>query len=293
MPQTKQEKKYNNIVLIPTDFSEVCSNAISHGVKLAKFLGYKVFILHIINKETKAELKKKNVGVDYIDFRLKEYEKYYTKKYGVEIDTMAVEGSIFATISTVAKEIRANLMVLGTHGKKGLQHVFGSFAMKVVEESPIPVVVVQKRSFKSGYKNIVFPISNDLEPRQAVHWAKLMAKLFDAKLHIYISPEKEVSRFTSLSIITKQITTIFDSENVDYSITTAPKSTGFAEQIISYSVVQHADLIMIMTRPNIEVPGFSLSSWDEKLMFNEAQIPVMGINPIEYGYHYYEWAVLA
>jgi nucleotide-binding universal stress UspA family protein len=293
MAPTKQEKKYNNIVLIPTDFSEVCSNAISHGVKLAKFLGYKVFILHIINKETKSALKKKNVGVDYIEWRLREYKKYFSKKYDVEIDTMAVEGSIFSTISTVAREIKANLMVMGTHGKKGLQHVFGSYAMKVVEESPIPVVVVQKRAFKSGYKNIIFPVSNDLEPRQAVQWAKLMAKLFSAKIHIFLSPEKETARRTSLNIITKQITSIFDAEGVDYCITEAPKSAGFAEQVISYSVIMHADLIMIMTRPNIDVAGFSLSAWDEKLMFNEAQIPVMGINPIEYGYQYYEWSMLA
>ncbi len=293
MSKTPQEKKYNNIVLIPTDFSEVCGNAVSHGVKLAKFLGYKVFILHIINKETKSELKKKNVGTDYIDLRLKEYKKYYTKKYDVEIDTMAVEGSIFSTINTVAREIKANLMVMGTHGKKGLQHVFGSYAMKVVEESTVPVVVVQKRAFKTGYKNIVFPVSNDLEPRQAVHWAKLMAKLFKANIHIYISPEKDIARHTSLAIITKQITTVFDAEDVSYSIVTAEKSSAFAEQVISYSVIQHADLIMIMTRPNIDVVGFSLSAWDEKLMFNEAQIPVMGINPIEYGYHYYEWSMLA
>ncbi len=292
MTTPKQEKKYNNIVLVPTDFSDVCGNAIFHGVKLAKFLGYKVFILHIINKETKAELRKKKVGVDYIDIRLKEYEKYYSKKYGVEIDTMAIEGSIFSTISTVAVEIGANLMVMGTHGKKGLQHVFGSFAMKVVEESPIPVVVVQKRSFIAGYKNIVFPVSHDLEPRQAVHWAKLMAKLFDAKLHIFLSPEKEITRSNSLAVITKQITTIFDSENVDYSVTTAAKSAGFAEQVILFSVFQQADLIMIMTRPNVEVPGFSLSAWDERLMFNEAQIPVMGINPIDFGYQYYEWSVM-
>jgi nucleotide-binding universal stress UspA family protein len=293
MSQANQEKKYNNIVLIPTDFSEVCNNAVSHGVKLAMFLGCKVFILHIINKETKTALKKKNVSVDYIDLRLKEYKKYYTKKYGADIDTMAVEGSIFSTINTVAKEIKANLMVMGTHGKKGLQHVFGSYAMKVVEESTVPVIVVQKRSFKSGYQDIVFPVSNDLEPRQAVHWAKLMAKLFHAKIHIYISPEKETARRTSLTIITKQITTVFDAENVAYCITTADKSVGFAEQIISYSVLHHADLIMIMTRPNIDVAGFSLSAWDEKLMFNEAQIPVMGINPIEFGYQYYEWSMLA
>jgi len=293
MAKTKQEKKYNNIVLVPTDFSEVCGNAVSHGVKLARFLGYKVFILHIINKETKTALKKKNVGTDYIDVRLKEYKRYYEKRYQVQIETMAVEGSIFSTINMVAGEIKANLMVMGTHGKKGLQHVFGSYAMKVVEESTIPVVVVQKRSFRSGYRDIVFPVSNDIEPRQAVQWAKLMAKLFNARLHIYVAPEKEVARRTSLSIITGQITKVFDAEKVSYVITQAEKASGFADQVISYSVIKHADLIMIMTRPNIDVAGFTLAAWSEKLMFNQAQIPVMGINPIEYGYQYYEWSMLA
>lgn len=293
MAKTKEEKKYNNIVLIPTDFSEVCGNAVSHGVKLAKFLGYKVCILHIINKETRAALKKKNVGIDYVDWRLKEYKKYYTKKYEVEIDTMAVEGSIFSTINEVAAQIKANLMILGTHGKQGLQHVFGSYALKVVIESPIPVVVVQKRSFKDGYRNIVFPISNDLEPRQAVQWAKLIAKLFSANINIFISPEKDPALKSRVAIITKQITDIFDQEKVPYHVTTAFKSTNFAEQVISYSVTLHADLVMIMTRPNTDIPGFSLSAWNERLMFNEAQIPVMCVNPVEFGYHYYEWIMLA
>jgi nucleotide-binding universal stress UspA family protein len=292
MSQPTKEQKYNKIVLIPTDFSEVCGNAISHGVKLAKFLGYNVCILHIINKETKAALKKKNVGVDYVEWRLREYKKYYEKKYNVDIDTLAMEGSIFSTISEVATKIKANLMILGTHGKKGLQHVFGSYALKVVIESPIPVVVVQKRSFKEGYQNIVFPVSNDVESRQAVQWAKLMATLFNAKIHMFLCPEKDPGLKTRLAIITKQITDIFDEEKIPYGVTTAYKSNNFAEEVISYSVTMHADLIMIMTRPNIDVPGFSLASWDERLMFNEAQIPVMGINPIELGYHYYEWAML-
>ncbi len=292
MSQPTKEQKYNKIVLIPTDFSEVCGNAISHGVKLAKFLGYSVCILHIINKETKAALKKKNVGVDYVEWRLREYKKYYEKKYNVDIDTLAMEGSIFSTISEVATKIKANLMILGTHGKKGLQHVFGSYALKVVIESPIPVVVVQKRSFKEGYQNIVFPVSNDVESRQAVQWAKLMATLFNAKIHMFLCPEKDAGLKTRLSIITKQITDIFDEENIPYGVTTAYKSSNFAEEVIAYSVTVHADLVMIMTRPNIDVPGFSLASWDERLMFNEAQIPVMGINPIELGYHYYEWAML-
>lgn len=293
MAKAKDEKKYNNVVLVPTDFSEVCGNAVSHGVKLAKFLGYKVCILHIINKETRAELKKKKVSTEYVESRLRDYKKYYSKKYDIEIETLAIEGSIFSTISDVATKIKANLMVLGTHGKKGLQHVFGSYAMRVVEESPVPVIVVQKRAFRAGYKNIVFPVSNDLEPRQAVQWAKLMAKLFNAKIHVYICPEKEAARRTALTIITRQITDVFDAEGVSYQVETAQKAAAFANQVISYSVLNHADLIMIMTRPNIEMVGYSLSAWSERLMFNDAQIPVMGVNPVEYGYHYYEWSMLA
>jgi hypothetical protein len=150
------------------------------------------------------------------------------------------------------------------------------------------VIVVQKRSFKLGYHNIVFPVSNDLEPRQAVQWAKLIAKMFHAKIHIFLSPEIETGLKTRLKIITKQITDVFDEEKIIYCVETADKSNGFAEGVISYSVVHHAELIMIMTRPNINVSGFRLSAWDERLMFNEAQIPVMGINPVEIGYQYYE-----
>jgi hypothetical protein len=41
--------------------------------------------------------------------------------------------------------------------------------------------------------------------------------------------------------------------------------------------------------PGAEVPGFSFSVWDERMMFNEAQIPVMCINPVEIGKYYYDW----
>jgi len=291
--KAKKETKYNNIVLIPTDFSEVCGNAISHGVKLAQFLKYKVCILHVINRETKSALKKKNVGVDYVDKRLKEYKSYYEKKYQVKVETMAVEGSIFSTINEIVAKIGANLMVLGTHGKKGLQHLFGSFALRVVIESPVPVIVVQKRSFRNGYKDIVFPIHNDVEPRQKVQWAKLMGKLFNSRFHLFQSFEKDSGLNSRIKIITKQITESFDEDKIPYEIKVAEKSAAFAEQVISYAVANHADMIMIMTRPNIDVPGFSLSAWDERLMFNEAQIPVMCLNPVDYGYYYYEWTMLA
>lgn len=291
--KTPKETKFNNIILIPTDFSEVCGNAVIHGVHLARFLKFKAVILHVINNETKAALKKKNVGADYVDRRLKEYKNYYEKKYGVEVDTIAEEGSIFTTISEVATRIKANMMILGTHGKKGLQHVFGSYAMRVVSESPVPVIVVQKRSFKQGYERIVLPVSSDLEARQTVQWAKMIATLFKSKIHIFQGIEAEKGLNSRLKIIARQITDAFNHEKIKYEITYAEPKGDFAKQLLSFASAERADMIMIMTRPNIDIPGFSVAHWAEKLMFNEAQIPVMCINPVDLGYYYYEWIQLA
>jgi nucleotide-binding universal stress UspA family protein len=283
-----QEAVHNKIVLIPTDFSEVCGNAISHGVKLAQAMGYSACILHAINKETKAYLKKKNVEVDYIDKRLREYKRYYEKKYTVSIEHLAVEGSIFDVINQVAKDIKATLMVLGTHGKKGLQHVFGSFALRIVIDSPVPVIVVQKRHIRQGYNNIIFPISNELEPRQKVQWASTISTLFNSKIHLFQALETESGLNSRLDIITRQITRVLEEKKLPYSLTIADKPGDFANQVIKYSVKNCADLIMIMTEPNYDVQGFSYSKWSERLMFNEAQVPVMCINPFNLGTYYYE-----
>lgn len=286
------DAKLRNILLIPTDFSEVCNLAVSHGVRLAKHLGYRVCILHIINKETRSLLKKRKVGDEYIDVRLKEIRRYYSRKYDIDIETRAQEGSIFSTIEEIAIDIKANLMVLGTHGKKGLQLVFGSYAMKVAEQSSIPVIITQKRSFNEGYRQIIFPVSNDIEPRPAVRWVTLMARLFHAHVHIFQSPEKDRGLDARLKTIIREITGVLEAEKVDFSLITAEKTRNFADEVISCSVMMHADLIMIMTRPNVDIPGFSMAAWGEKLIFNNAQIPVMCINPSDTGHHYYEWSML-
>lgn len=287
--EAKKETKFNNIVLIPTDFSEVCDNAVHHGVELARSLKYQVTVLHVINRETKSKLRKEDLDITYIEQKLDDYKKRYAAIPDVKINTMHVEGSIFSAINEVAIDIKANMMVLGTHGKKGLQHLFGSYALKVVLESPVPVIVVQKKNYGSGYKEIVFPVSNDVEPRQKVQWAKLISKLFNAKVHLFQSLEKDPVMNERLNIITKQITDIFDESGLEYSVTVADETTDYADQVLSFAVTTDAKLIMIMTRPNVDLPGFSLAGWDERLMFNEAQIPVMCINPVEIGTYYWEW----
>lgn len=290
--QDQKKIKYNSMVLIPTDFSETCNNAIHHGVELAKSLNYRVCILHVINKQTKSFLKKEKLSSGYVEERLKEYKDTYEVDPSVTIETIAREGSIFTIINEVATEIKANIMVLGTHGKQGMQYLFGSYALRVVLDSPCPVVVVQKRSFGNGYHKLVIPISNALETRQKVQWILLMAKLFNSKVHLFQANENDPDLDGRIKFITAQITKILDENKILYEIIKAEKVGDFANQVLSYSIKTRTELIMIMTIPQVDVPGFSVSTWDETMMFNGAEIPVMCINPTELGNYYYEWLTL-
>jgi nucleotide-binding universal stress UspA family protein len=288
----KKLTRYNNVILIPTDFSEVCENAINHGIELAQFLHYKVCILHVISKQNEPAGNKENYGQEHAHENFRKCKELFENKYPVKIELLVQEGNFLKVINKVAKEIKANLMVLGTHGIKGLQHLFGSHALKVVLDSPCPVVVVQKRSFDYGYHNIVLPVSSDVEPRQSVAWVLLMSRLFNSKIHLFQSLETDPELNTRLKNITLQIVKILEEEKISYDVKTTDTSNDFSTQIISFAVAIKSDMIMTMTMPGEEVPGFNFSAWNERLMFNEAQIPVMFVNPVELGESYNDWMKL-
>jgi nucleotide-binding universal stress UspA family protein len=289
---SKGRKKYNPVLLIPTDFSEVCENAINHGVELAEYLHYSVCVLHVISSSPGSAADKGKKQAEEVEQKLKKIRDTYGKKHDVVIETLARKGNLFKVIEKVTSELKASLMILGTHGKQGLQHLFGSHALKVVLDSPCPVIVVQKRSFGKGYKQILVPISSELEPRQTVEWILLMSRLFRSKIHLLEAMETDPALKSRLKIITRQITAIFDEKKISYKVKIAGSPKNFSSQVISHAVLTRSDLIMILTMPGADIPGFSFSAWDERMMFNEAQIPVMCVNPVLLGDYYYEWMTL-
>ena len=263
----------NNLVLVPTDFTAVGDNAISQAAEAARFLGYKVVVLHVIDKTTKAQLKKESLDETSVEDKLQVIVDDLKSTYGIEAEGMAREGSIFTTISDVAKELGAKLLYLGTHGKIGMQHLTGSYALKVVTSSPAPVIVVQKRSFGEGYHHIVLPITSDSGPWEKTKWAAHIAKQFRSEIHIYQMNGSQIDEAVN------QITEYFDKNDVKYTVREAAKNTNFARQITDYATSNNADLVMIMTDPDQSFAKFFLGSWDEQIIFNAAQIPVMCINP--------------
>lgn len=268
----------NNIFLVPTDFSEVCGNAAEQAAAAAKNVGYKVALLHVIDKNTKAELKKENKGLETIEQRLEKIASSLSETYGVEVDTIAREGDIFSTIAGVAQEIKADLIFLGTHGKVGMQKLTGSFALRVVTSSEVPSIIVQKKKLGGGFSRIVIPITSDAGPWNKTKWAARIARQFDSEIHLFHLPGDDLEDMITM------ITNHFKANDVEYRIKTADKSGNFTKQVIDYATSVDADLIMIMTNPDKGFKSFLLGSYDEDIIFNTSQIPVMCINPRDFNW---------
>jgi nucleotide-binding universal stress UspA family protein len=272
------ETKTNDIFLVPTDFSEVTENAAYQAAESAKYLNYEVALLHVIDKNTKAELKRENKGLESIDARLKELADKLASEFGIKVSTFAKEGDIFSTIAEVAEDIKANLIFLGTHGKVGMQKLTGSFALKVITSSETPTIVVQKRKFHGGINRIVVPITSDSGPWNKTKWAAYIAKQFDSEIILFHLPGDILEDVITMT------TNHFKVNDVKHKVVEAGKGGNFTKQVIDYATSNDADLIMIMTNPEKGFKSFLLGSYDEDIIFNTSQIPVMCINPRDFNW---------
>jgi nucleotide-binding universal stress UspA family protein len=252
-------------ILVPTDFSEVGNAAVQQAVEIAKLHAGVIHLLHVV--ETK-----KNETVEECLSLLKQSAQttsYTQFKYIIE------EGDIFSTIDAVAERIDADLIIMGTHGKVGFQKLLGSNALKVIDSTKVPLMVVQNKVITGGFKNILFPVSLADEDRQKTTIAIRLAKMFNSTIHIF--PRYESTKTGEKQMISTilQIKTYFTKYDVSFEV--APlltSSDNFEKKILDYSAQISADLIIIMSNSDDHfIPLFG--SKEEDVLFNSMKIPVI------------------
>ncbi|MBE0576290.1 MAG: universal stress protein [Desulfuromonadales bacterium] len=144
-----------SIILYATDFSESSIPASDYALTLATLTGGKVHVLHVIGEFSDRRksmiqpeamiLLEREVEIQ----ALKEMEEFCKKRFNGEIPftTDVVMGIPFQEIIKKANELPADLIVVGTHGRTGMEHVIvGSTAERLVRHSKIPVLTVHSES---------------------------------------------------------------------------------------------------------------------------------------------------
>jgi nucleotide-binding universal stress UspA family protein len=263
-------EKNRSIILVPHDFSEVAENAVKHAIELCRLFNNELYLLHIVEsgeKDVEAEVTAKLEGI-----------AKGLQTPGLKVTALTKRGSIFETIGETADSLDTNLVVMGTHGIKGLQFITGSRAIKVITSSSAPFVVVQKKALRpAGFKNIVLPLDLTAKIKAKLYWAVYLGKKFGATFHIFVKEEKDEFLAKSVRNNLASAESLLMQEGIQYTVTHDTEGGDFADQTISFASGKDADLIVIMTSQGRV--SFKFGPDDQRVIANVAQIPVMCVNP--------------
>jgi nucleotide-binding universal stress UspA family protein len=127
-------------ILVATDFSPMSEHAVRFAGALARDYGARLVAVHVI----RAVYAETAVFLDDPDRSAAREALVALRVPGVEVDYRLIEGEPVSTIVQVAREIGADLLVMGTHGRGGLLRVLlGSVAAGVLREAPCPVMTIK------------------------------------------------------------------------------------------------------------------------------------------------------
>jgi nucleotide-binding universal stress UspA family protein len=267
-------------ILVPTDFTVVADYAAEHAVKFSKLLKKEITLLHIIKKDTDYQEAENQINAQ---------SEAIFRKHGIRPLTVIREGSIFSVIGEVANELNVEVVIMGTHGRKGFQKFTGMWALKVIVKAKAPFLVVHDYPNGESIEKIVFPVDFKKENIEKIKWATLIASLFKSKVYLFKSTPKVnflgFIRFNDKGFLktifsnTKAAEKFLRNNNIPYELAQAQPKKNFAEETIKYSINIGADLILITTTKSIDISDYILGASEQIIIDNEAKIPVLCINP--------------
>ncbi|MBK8612541.1 MAG: universal stress protein [Flavobacteriales bacterium] len=261
-------------ILVPTDFTKVADCAMNHAMKLAERTGAEVCLFHVVDKPAHIEevLTKLNMEVDRA--------RVWSSK--VTVTPLVRVGSVYEDIGDAAAEIGATLIIMGTHGMRGMQFITGSRALRVITNSTVPFIVVQERNVKeAGYRDIVVPMDLHKETRHKLTLVADMAQYFKSRVHLVVPKENDEFLHNQLVNHMKFANTFLKDRGIEHESAILDEgSDDFVKGVIRYAVKVDADLIAIVNMLQESLFGVLGVPNEQEIITNEPMVPVMCMNPL-------------
>ena len=139
-------------ILVPTDFSPASFKALEYALTLGALSDARVTLAHIVVPVAAPDLVYGPVDWDegeamkQAKVRLNEIKHEQGFELSKQIKILVRRGHPYHEIDRIANDIRADLIVVSTHGRTGLRHLLlGSVAERVIRHAPCPVLVVREK----------------------------------------------------------------------------------------------------------------------------------------------------
>ena len=139
-------------IVVATDFSAPSNTAVLYGLNFARTFGAKVHLLNVVDDVAVYATALGDFGAFQTRLEDDARERLAAlmtdaDRANVEVESTVLTSSAMAyTVIGFARDVRADLIIVGTHGRTGLSHLaFGSVAEKVVRLADCPVLTVRTK----------------------------------------------------------------------------------------------------------------------------------------------------
>lgn len=263
----------SKIILVPHDFTSVGDAALSNAINLSKQFKMPISLINIV---------KDSESIPSSRTKLEAIATKAKADNGIEVGAIVRVGNIFEDIGDAASELNAKFIVMGTHGKRGIQHVVGSYALKVITSSEVPFVVVQEGVKSTGFNNIIMPFDLSSDTKQKLKFGAEIALAFDSVIHIIVPMETDEYFRKQVKGNLHFAKQYLEERKVKFTTTVAENDANhFVEDILKLAQAKNADLIAIMNHGGGALPAIFGDSFEQQMITNENKIPVMCVTPKE------------
>jgi nucleotide-binding universal stress UspA family protein len=280
-------------ILVAFDDSEFSSAALKEAANWVKRHGGRIILVNAVffdeeefglapeQREKRLEIGRK------VCYQTKEK---ILSEYGITVESLVCEGDAPEVIVEVAQGKQADLIAMGTHGRKGLKRLLmGSVTSGVIVKSPIDVIVIKRPCSEctGSYASILSPFDGSEFSRKALIKACELSKIDGAEITaLYVIPRyEEMLGFFRTESIRKNLldeahrilgSAIETASGLGISIKTEVREGQSADEIIKASGELRNDLIVMGTYGWRGVNKAIMGSSTERVIMN-AGCPVLAV----------------
>jgi nucleotide-binding universal stress UspA family protein len=277
-----------NHVLVPHDFGDTSRTAMSYAIALARMFNAVVDVLHVRDR-TDAVIPARFPRELYDELQTTVRERVLRTTAQDEtkptIDFHLRSGTAHTQILRFANEQRTDLIVMGTHGRRGVAHaVMGSVAETVVRTAPCPVLTVRKLPREYATPNILVPTDFGMASDTALLYGRTLAHTFGGTLHLLHVME---NYFMRPIVADPRALEAAARRQLDERLTAADRDTlgasailevsdHPASAIVEYANASHMDFIVVGTHGRQSMERLLTGSVAEHVV-RRASCPVLTV----------------
>ncbi len=260
-------------IIVPSDFTPVADSAITYAININKTLNYDIVLLHIAKNEAAIAEAREHLQKQVDSFK---------SSTGFALQTEIRVGNIFEDIGKISNELKAEMIVMGTHGLRGLmQFIVGGNALRIISSSDVPVIVTQSENKKTAIHRILVSLDLNLETKQVLQVAKDVANLFNAEIFITSPNEKDEFLRNRILRNLQFAEEYFGQHGLSYNHEFIETESDYTKEVIKYARYKNIDLICIMNDSEDQfIHAFGIDR-EQKMITNDSEIPVLVMNEVQ------------